>query len=78
MRETAVCSRNVMTLEVITGAQRFGENVIKVEPALSMATEADSVELADLVNLAGEELPLCIWEGLAKEAEDFWEIGNRR
>lgn len=55
-----------------------GDNVIELEPPLRLATETDSAKLADLVNFAGEGLPLYIWEGLAKGAEDPWEIGRRR
>ncbi len=52
--------------------------MIRLEPPLRVATEADAPELADLVNFAGEGLPLHIWTGLATAGEDPWEIGRNR
>ena len=52
--------------------------MIRLEPPLRVATEADARELADLVNFAGEGLPLHFWEGLATAGEDPWEIGRIR
>jgi len=52
--------------------------MIRLEPPLRIATEADARELADLVNFAGEGLPLHIWEGLAKDGQDPWEVGRAR
>lgn len=52
--------------------------MIRLEPPLRVATEADAKELADLVIFAGEGLPLHIWTGLAAAGEDPWEIGRKR
>jgi ribosomal protein S18 acetylase RimI-like enzyme len=52
--------------------------MIRLEPPLRVATETDARELADLVNFAGEGLPLHIWTGLATAGEDPWEIGRNR
>ena len=52
--------------------------MIRLEPPLRVATEADARELADLVNFAGEGLPLHIWTGLAAAGEEPWEIGRNR
>lgn len=52
--------------------------MIRLEPPLRFASEADARELADLVNFAGEGLPLYIWEGLAKDGQDPWEVGRAR
>ncbi len=52
--------------------------MIRLEPPLRLAGEADARALADLVNFAGEGLPLYIWEGLAKEGQDPWEVGRAR
>ncbi|WP_104838913.1 GNAT family N-acetyltransferase [Sinorhizobium fredii] len=52
--------------------------MIRLEPPLRIATEADARPLADLVNFAGEGLPLYIWEGLAKDGQDPWEVGRAR
>ena len=43
--------------------------MIRLEPPLRVASEADAKALADLVNFAGEGLPLYIWEGLAKDGK---------
>lgn len=45
---------------------------------LRLATEADAPQLADLVNFAGEGMPLHVWTSMAKEGEDPWEFGRRR
>ncbi|RMC65320.1 GNAT family N-acetyltransferase [Sinorhizobium meliloti] len=52
--------------------------MIRLEPPLRVATEADARALADLVNFAGEGLPLYIWEGLAKDEQEPWEVGCAR
>ena len=52
--------------------------MISLEPPLRHATEKDAAALADLVNFAGEGLPLHVWRGLAKPGEDPWEIGRAR
>ncbi|MEX2692069.1 N-acetyltransferase family protein [Rhizobium mongolense] len=52
--------------------------MILLEPPLRVASEADASELAELVNFAGEGLPLYIWEGLAKDGQDPWEVGRAR
>lgn len=43
-----------------------------------MATPEDAAALADLVNIAGEGLPLHVWKGLAGDGTDPWEIGRQR
>ena len=52
--------------------------MIPLEPPLRLAAETDGGALADLVNFAGEGLPLHIWTGLTKPGEDPWEIGRSR
>ena len=52
--------------------------MIRLEPPLRVASEADAKALADLVNFAGEGLPLYIWEGLAKDGQDPWDVGRAR
>jgi ribosomal protein S18 acetylase RimI-like enzyme len=42
------------------------------------ATKADAPMLAELVNYAGEGLPLYLWTKLAKEGDDPWIIGRTR
>lgn len=52
--------------------------LIALESPMRLATEGDASELADLVNFAGEGLPLHIWTGLADDGQDPWEIGRAR
>lgn len=42
------------------------------------ATKADAPALAELVNYAGEGLPLYLWTKLAKPGEDPWDVGRAR
>jgi ribosomal protein S18 acetylase RimI-like enzyme len=42
------------------------------------ATRSDCAELAQLINLAGEGLPLYLWQQMAGAGEDPWEIGRQR
>ncbi|WP_217352375.1 hypothetical protein [Ruegeria sp. HKCCA6948] len=46
--------------------------MIPLEKPLRLAVEADAHALADLVNFAGEGLPLHVWTGLAQDGEDAW------
>jgi ribosomal protein S18 acetylase RimI-like enzyme len=52
--------------------------MIELESPLRLATEQDAKELAELVNFAGEGMPLHIWQGLAEEGQNPWEIGQAR
>ena len=42
------------------------------------AHKSDAAELAQLINLAGEGLPLYVWRQMAAPGEDPWEIGRQR
>jgi ribosomal protein S18 acetylase RimI-like enzyme len=42
------------------------------------ATRADAQALAELINFAGEGLPLYLWARMAEPGEDPWEVGRRR
>jgi ribosomal protein S18 acetylase RimI-like enzyme len=42
------------------------------------AGKSDCADLARLVNLAGEGLPLYLWRQMAEDGEDPWEIGRER
>lgn len=52
--------------------------MVTLERPFRLATEEDAPQLAELVNFAGEGLPLHVWTGLAQQAEDPWEIGRAR
>jgi ribosomal protein S18 acetylase RimI-like enzyme len=45
---------------------------------MRLATPQDGVALAELVNYAGEGLPLYLWRSLAGPGEDPWAIGAAR
>ena len=42
------------------------------------ATPADAMALAELINFAGEGLPLYLWERMAEPGESAWDVGRRR
>lgn len=52
--------------------------MVPLEPPLRVAREADAKELAYLVNIAGEGLPLYLWKGFAQDGQDPWEVGRAR
>ncbi|MGI9403899.1 MAG: GNAT family N-acetyltransferase [Hyphomicrobium sp.] len=50
----------------------------KLEPPFRPATIDDAPVLAELVNYAGEGLPLYLWGTLAEPSEDAWDVGRHR
>lgn len=42
------------------------------------ATKNDAQALAELINFAGEGLPLYLWKKMAEPGETAWEVGRRR
>ena len=52
--------------------------MIQLKPPFRPATIEDAPALADLVNHAGEGLPLYLWGKMAGEGETAWDIGRRR
>jgi ribosomal protein S18 acetylase RimI-like enzyme len=42
------------------------------------AQKSDAAELAKLIDLAGEGLPVYLWRQMAAAGEDPWEIGRQR
>jgi ribosomal protein S18 acetylase RimI-like enzyme len=59
-------------------ANRSATPMIRLEPPFRQATPGDAPALAELVNLAGEGLPLYLWNGMAGPGESAWEVGRRR
>ncbi len=49
-----------------------------LEPPFRRATRDDAPLLAELVNYAGEGMPLYLWGKLAKPGESAWDVGRRR
>jgi ribosomal protein S18 acetylase RimI-like enzyme len=50
----------------------------KFDGTFRRATLADVAALAELVEFAGEGLPLCLWTQLAGPTGDPWEFGRKR
>lgn len=42
------------------------------------AAPGDAADLAELINYAGEGLPLYLWERMAEPGETAWDVGKRR
>lgn len=49
-----------------------------LEPPFFPATPDDADALAQLVNMAGEGMPLYLWERMAGPGETAWDVGRRR
>ena len=45
---------------------------------LRPASPEDASALAELINFAGEGLPLHLWAGMAEPGETAWDVGRRR
>lgn len=52
--------------------------MISLSPPYRQAVLDDAPSLAELVNFAGEGLPLYLWERMAKPGETAWEVGRSR
>jgi ribosomal protein S18 acetylase RimI-like enzyme len=52
--------------------------VIPLQRPFRPATPADAVVLAELVNHAGEGLPLSLWDKMTEPGETAWDVGRRR
>jgi ribosomal protein S18 acetylase RimI-like enzyme len=52
--------------------------MIPFTPPFRPATPADAPALAELVNYAGDGLPLYLWGKMAGPGESAWDVGRRR
>ena len=52
--------------------------MVRIEPPFRRATPDDAPALAELINYAGEGLPLYLWDKMAEAGESAWEVGRRR
>ena len=52
--------------------------MIKLHPPFRPATLEDAPAMAELVNMAGEGLPLNLWTQLAEPGESPWDVGRER
>lgn len=50
----------------------------KIQPPFRRARVADAAVLAELVNYAGEGMPLYLWGKMAGPGETAWEVGRQR
>ncbi len=49
-----------------------------ISPPYRRATPEDAKAMAELVDIAGEGLPLYLWTGMAESGESPWDIGQQR
>jgi ribosomal protein S18 acetylase RimI-like enzyme len=52
--------------------------MIDLEPPFRRATPDDAAEMAELVNFAGENLPVYLWAKMAGPGQSAWEFGRLR
>ena len=52
--------------------------MMALRPPFRQATPADVAVLAELVNFAGEDMPLYLWEKMAGPGETAWDVGRKR
>ena len=52
--------------------------MIELEMPFRFARPDDAPGLAELVNFAGEGLPLYLWANMARRGEDPWDVGRGR
>ena len=52
--------------------------MITLNPTFRAATPEDAAALAELINFAGEGLPVYLWEKMAEPGETVWDVGRRR
>lgn len=52
--------------------------IVEAGIRLRGATKSDSHAMAELVNFAGEGLPLYLWERMAADGQSGWDVGRAR
>ena len=52
--------------------------MIDLAPPFRRATLDDALAMAELVDMAGEGLPVYLWSRMAKPGEDAWAVGRQR
>ena len=52
--------------------------MIKLSPPHRLACKDDAFAMAELVNMAGEGLPLYLWTNMASADESPWDVGRNR
>lgn len=52
--------------------------MVEFDPPFRPARPVDAAALAELVDMAGEGLPLYLWERMVGPGESAWEVGRQR
>lgn len=52
--------------------------MIDLQPPYRRAGAKDAMAMAELVNIAGEGLPLYLWTGMAESGQSPWDVGRQR
>jgi ribosomal protein S18 acetylase RimI-like enzyme len=52
--------------------------MLQLEPPFRRATPEDAAAMAELVNFAGENLPVYLWSKTADPGQSAWEVGRLR
>ena len=55
-----------------------GGGSIWLPPPYRQARRTDAAALAELVNFAGEGMPVYLWSGLADDSQSVWDVGRAR
>ncbi len=56
----------------------MNETVNQLIPPFRRATGADAAQMAELVNISGDGLPLYLWAKFARPGQSAWEVGLER
>lgn len=62
----------------VFGSASWEIMMTKLYPPFRMAVRTDAPLLAELVNYAGEGLPLHLWEQKKEPGETAWQVGHKR
>ena len=52
--------------------------MLELELPHRRATPDDALQLAELIDMAGEGMPTYLWERMAEAGESVWDVGQRR
>src|SRR5690606_6362617 len=58
--------------------EKASQSMIDLGPPFRKAVPGDARGLARFVNIAGEGLPLYLWQQMAREGESAWDVGHAR
>ena len=52
--------------------------MIQLQPPFRAATPGDAASMAELVNFAGEGMPVYLWTRMAEAGQSAWDVGRQR